>query len=163
MKRSLLIITICVIAIAACTNENKIKQVKDTAEAIATDTTFSATIPQKSSSNCYEYIKNRDTVLLKINIDGEELTGNLDYKLFEKDHNTGTIAGEMKGDTIIAEYTFDSEGLRSIREVVFVKKDDGKIYEGMGEVIDKGGKMVFKDRSSLQFNPAIVFSKTNCK
>ncbi|MNE98222.1 hypothetical protein D3C80_1967130 [compost metagenome] len=69
----------------------------------------------------------------------------------------------MKGDTIIAEYTFDSEGMRSVREVVFVKRADGNIYEGTGEVMEKGGKMVFKDRSTLKFSPAMVFTKTDCK
>ncbi|MNL01805.1 hypothetical protein D3C87_1222900 [compost metagenome] len=83
--------------------------------------------------------------------------------MFEKDNNKGKITGELKGDTIIAEYIFDSEGMRSVREVVFVQKDDGKIYEGTGDVIEKNGKMVFKDRSALKFGEAIVFTKTDCK
>lgn len=147
----------------SCTNENKKVQDNDTTEIIAEDTTFSSTNPKINTTNCYEYIKNRDTATLKIIMEGEELTGNLDYKLFEKDHNTGTIAGEMKGDTIIAEYYFKSEGVSSIREIVLVKKDDGKIYEGTGEMMEKGSKMVFKDRSSLMFNQSLVFSPTNCK
>jgi len=163
MKPLILIPAFLTIVVASCTNENKSKQAGDSAEVIAVDTTFTATHPKKSSSDCYVYIKNRDTASLKINIDGEELTGELDYKLFEKDSNKGKIAGEMKGDTIIAEYTFDSEGMRSVREVVFVKKDDGNLYEGTGEVMEKGGKMVFKDRSALKFNPTMVFTKADCK
>lgn len=163
MKPSIYLLALFTIFGASCTNENKNIQENDTTEIIAHDTTFSATTPKTSSSNCYEYIKNKDTATLKIYIEGEELTGNLTYKLFEKDRNTGTIAGEMKGDTIIAEYTFDSEGMRSVREVVFVKKDDGKIYEGTGEMIEKSGKMMFKDRSGLQFNQSMVFSPADCK
>ncbi|WP_316816155.1 hypothetical protein [Pedobacter nyackensis] len=164
MKLLILTLAFSAITIASCTNEQKVKQADDTvAKVIAVDTTFTSSRPRTSSSDCYVYIKNRDTASLKINIEGEELTGELDYKLFEKDSNKGTIAGEMKGDTIIAEYTFDSEGMRSVREVVFVKKDDGKIYEGSGDVMEKGGKMIFKDRSTLKFGPAIVFTKTNCK
>lgn len=163
MKLSKLTLAGLIIISASCTNENKTSKVNDTAQIIAADTTFTATKPQERSSDCYIYIKNRDTASLKINRAGEELTGDLSYKLFEKDSNKGTIAGEMKGDTIIAEYTFDSEGMRSVREVVFVKKDDGNIYEGTGEVIEKGGKMIFKDRTNLKFSPTIVFTKTNCK
>lgn len=163
MKLSILILALFAITIASCTNEQKAKQTDDTSKVIALDTTFTSSRPKTSTSDCYVYIKNRDTASLKVNIEGEELTGELNYKLFEKDSNKGTIAGEMKGDTIIAEYTFDSEGMRSVREVVFVKKDDGNIYEGTGEVIEKGGKMVFKDRSALNFSPTMVFTKTNCK
>lgn len=162
MKASIITAAFFILATTACTNENKNKQTGDTAEVIAMDTTFTATHPKKSSSDCYVYTKNRDTASLKINIEGEELTGQLDYKFFEKDSNKGKIAGEIKGDTIIAEYTFDSEGMRSVREVVFVKKDDGNIYEGTGDVIEKSGKMVFRDRSTLKFGQAIIFTKTNC-
>ena len=162
MKPSIITLALFIIIAASCTSDNKSRVVSDTAEVIALDTTFSAVTPKTSSSNCYVYINNKDTASLKINIEGEELTGDLNYNLFEKDRNKGTIAGEMKGDTIIAEYTFDSEGLRSVREVVFVKRIDGNIYEGTGEVIEKGGKMVFKDRSALKFSPSMVFTKTNC-
>lgn len=163
MKLLKLTLACLTIIAASCNNDNKTKQATDTTEVIAVDTTFTATHPKKSSSDCYTYIKNRDTASLKINIEGEELTGDLNYNLFEKDSNKGKIAGEMKGDTIIAEYTFDSEGMRSVREVVFVKKNDGHIYEGTGEMFEKSGKMMFKDRSALKFSPTIVFTKTNCK
>lgn len=164
MKSSILILVAIALFTTSCTSENTNKQAGDSSsEAIAVDTTFVAANPKKSSSDCYVYIKNRDTATLKLNLEGEELTGALDYKLFEKDSNKGKIAGEMKGDTIIAEYTFDSEGMRSVREVVFVKKDDGNIYEGFGEVTEKDGKMVFKNRSTLKFSPTMVFTKTDCK
>lgn len=162
MKPLLFILALFVIITASCTSDNKSKVDTDTAEVIALDTTFSATTPKTNSRDCYEYIKNRDTASLKVNINGEELTGDLSYNLFEKDRNKGTIAGEMKGDTIIAEYIFDSEGLRSVREVVFIKRIDGNIYEGTGEMMEKSGKMVFKDRSTLKFSPTMVFKKTNC-
>jgi hypothetical protein len=162
MKLSFLISAVFVITLVSCTSENK-SSTGDSTEVIALDTTFTATTPKENSSDCYIYIKNRDTASLKLNITGEELTGELNYKLFEKDSNTGKIAGEIKGDTIIAEYTFDSEGIRSVREVVFVRKDDGNIYEGTGDVVEKDGKMVFKDRSALKFSPTMVFSKTECK
>lgn len=162
MKLSLLISSVLLIAMASCTSENKSKT-GDSTEVIAVDTTFTATTPKESSHDCYIYTKNRDTASLKLNLAGEELTGELDYRPYGKDSNTGKIAGEMKGDTIIAEYTFDSEGMRSVREVVFVRKDDGNIYEGTGDLIEKDGKMVFKDRSILKFSPTMVFTKTNCK
>ena len=162
MRSPFVIPALFILALTSCTSENK-SRTGDSTEVIAVDTTFTATIPTESSSECYLYTKNRDTASLKLNIRGEELTGELSYNLFEKDMNRGKIAGEMKGDTIIAEYIFDSEGMRSVREVVFVRKDDGNIYEGTGEVIEKNGKMVFKNRSALKFSPTMVFTKTNCE
>lgn len=163
MKFSILAAGVCILSFAACTNENKTSGVTDTSEVIAVDTTFTATNVKKNSSDCYAYIKNRDTATLQINIEGEELTGDLNYRLFEKDSNKGKIAGEMRGDTVIAEYTFDSEGMRSVREVIFVRKADGALYEGTGEVMEKGGKTIFKNRSALKFNSGLIFKPTDCE
>ncbi|TCD04042.1 hypothetical protein EZ437_07205 [Pedobacter psychroterrae] len=147
----------------ACNSEKKEEQRDDSTSITATDTTLVPSVPvEEKVTECYSYIKNRDTATLKINTENEELTGNLAYKLFEKDSNKGTIAGEMKGDTIIAEYIFNSEGRSSIREIVLLRKD-GKLYEGYGDVEERKGKMVFKDRSKLKFGDAIVFSKTDCQ
>ncbi|TDQ07524.1 hypothetical protein [Pedobacter metabolipauper] len=161
MKRYILMMAIASAGFASCSNDKAGSDAKDSTEVIAVDTTFTATEP-KVAGDCYTYTKNRDTAYLKLNVSGEELTGDLNYSLYEKDRNSGTIAGEIKGDTIIAEYTFDSEGMRSVREVVFLKKD-GKLYEGFGDVTEKGGKTLFKNRADLKFTDAMVFSKTECR
>jgi hypothetical protein len=160
MRRSYLLAALTAAFFSACTSENH----KDSADSLktTTDTTVSAVIPEESDSQeCYAFVKNRDTVSMKIHAKGEEYSGDLSYNLFEKDRNKGTFGGEMKGDTLITEYTFDSEGMRSVREAVFLKKD-GKLYEGFGEVLEKEGKTVFKDRSKLNFGGAIVLEKTAC-
>jgi hypothetical protein len=72
-----------------------------------------------SSIACYLLEKAKDTVSLKIKINKNHVTGDLLYHYFEKDRNTGTIEGEMKGDTLFAKYTFMSEGKESKREVFF--------------------------------------------
>lgn len=163
MKPFIFILALFALVILSCNSENRKKITSDSpAKVIAVDTTFTSANPKKSST-CYAYTGKGDTASLKLDIDGDELTGELNYKLFEKDNNKGKIAGELRGDTIVAEYIFDSEGMRSVREVVFVKKDDGKIYEGTGEVIEKNGKMMFKDRSALKFGQGIVFTKIDCK
>lgn len=99
---------------------------------------------------------------MTLKVANEEITGDLSYKLYEKDSNKGTIAGEIKGDTIIAEYDFNSEGVRSIREIVFLKKN-GKLYEGFGEVETKGTKTLFKNRANLNFDGGLVFDPADCK
>ncbi|MEJ7560171.1 MAG: hypothetical protein WKF66_17815 [Pedobacter sp.] len=147
--------------LAACNSEEKTSETTDSSVAAAVDTN-SVQTAQAFSDGCYTYIKNRDTASLTLKVAGEEITGDLNYKLYEKDSNKGTIAGEIKGDTIIAEYDFYSEGARSIRELVFLKKD-GKLYEGFGDVETKGTKTVYKNRASLKFNGGLVFDAADCK
>lgn len=163
MKKILFLFAGLAAIVASCTSNNAEKKAKDTTEMIALDTTFSPTNPAaENSTSCYTYTKNRDTASLSLTMKGEELTGNLKYHLFEKDANKGTIAGEIKGDTIIADYTFDSEGLRSVRQVVFLKKD-GKLYEGYGESEEKDGRSVFKNRKALKFDSQLIFTPVECK
>lgn len=110
---------------------------------------------------CYSYIKGKDTAKLILITTGIVSTGELSYKWFEKDKNNGSIAGEMRGDTLIADYTFNAEGKQSVREVVFLKKGD-QLIEGFGEVEDKGDKVRFKDLGQVQFNNTIIFEKVAC-
>src|SRR5882757_5341997 len=74
-----------------------------------------------AAAYCYYSARNRDTVFLHINVAGNKVTGDLEYNLYEKDKNKGSIQGMLKGDTLIAEYTFLSEGIESVREVAFLK------------------------------------------
>ena len=110
---------------------------------------------------CYSYIKNKDTARITIMSSGAITTGELSYSLFEKDKNNGIFEGELHGDTILAEYTFSSEGKESVRQVAFLKKGD-QLLEGYAEVMEKGGKTVFKNKSDLKFGEGLVFTKVNC-
>lgn len=87
------------------------------------------------------------------------MTGHLTYDFYEKDKNEGTIAGELNKDTLIADYTFRSEGTTSIREVAFLITDAG-LTEGYGELVAAGDKMVFKNRHALSFSNTILKKMT---
>src|SRR5690242_109722 len=97
--------------IASCTN-NKKNNIENS---------ISKTEESKKDSllNCYRYATINDTIILKLIHVGESITGTLAYKLHEKDKNTGTITGSMQGDILVADYTFMSEGVTSIRQVAF--------------------------------------------
>lgn len=103
----------------------------------------------------------KDTVLLQIMISDSAVSGNLFYRLFEKDQNRGTIRGRMSGDTLIANYTFWSEGVRSERQVAFLIQDSVAV-EGFGEIKEENGKIEFADPRTLNFAEGIVLQKTNC-
>ena len=112
---------------------------------------------------CYLGILKKDTVSMSLNIKGNLVSsGKLSYKFFEKDKNEGSLIGELKGDTLFADYTFMSEGIFSVRQVVFLKKRN--IYiEGYGDIEENNGKTFFKNTKQLKFDGKIFLSKVDCK
>ncbi|WP_221390733.1 lipocalin family protein [Dyadobacter sp. NIV53] len=110
---------------------------------------------------CYAYMGKKDTAFMHINIADSIVTGNLKYAIFEKDSNDGTLQGKLKNDTLLANYTFVSEGVESVREVVFLKKGDDWL-EGFGEVEEKAGSVIFKDKTKLKFRNGMLFKMTEC-
>jgi hypothetical protein len=112
---------------------------------------------------CYSYVKNRDTVSLSLNVVNKILTGNLSYNFFEKDKSKGKVSGEMKGDTLLLNYTFEAEGTTSVRQVAYLKKDQ-QLLEGYGDVEEKNGNMVFKNLRELKYGPeGVVLKKISCE
>lgn len=114
------------------------------------------------SDECYTYLAAKDSVRLHLKLNGNAVSGELIYTLFGKDNNTGTIQGQMKGDTIFADYTFRSEGIESVREIALLKKGDS-LTEGYGEVKEVNNKMVFTNPKMLDFRKGIRLVKTECE
>lgn len=110
------------------------------------------------SSDCYSSFKNNDTIRLTMTIMNDTVMGNLKYSLFGKDKNDGSIYGHFSGDTLFADYSFMSEGKESIREIAFLKRGDS-LSEGYGDVEEKNGKFIFKNKAGLTFGAGIVLEK----
>ena len=121
-------------------------------------------VEEPASEECYRTVLKKDTISMTLTIKGDELTsGKLSYNFYEKDKSEGALVGEIKGDTLFADYTFMSEGVSSVRQVAFLKKGNTYI-EGFGDVVDDNkGKVTFKDRKQLKFEGNIVLSKVDCK
>tara|TARA_R110000868_G_scaffold49204_4_gene158786 strand:- start:269 stop:736 length:468 start_codon:yes stop_codon:yes gene_type:complete len=117
-----------------------------------------------SFHECYSAVIKKDTVYMTLNIKGDQLvSGKLSYIFYEKDKNFGTLVGEIKNDTLYADYSFMSEGIASVRQVVFLKKGNNYV-EGYGAVIDDNkGKVIFKDVKQLNFDGSMILSKVDCK
>ena len=147
-------ILILFVCLFACRQTTKVR-----IEPKETDTISNIPIAEQT---CYTYIKGKDTAELTLITTGIVSTGELAYKWFEKDKNMGTVEGEMRGDTLVATYTFNSEGQQSTRQVAFLRKGN-QFLEGFGDVEEKNGKTQFKDLSKLDFNKGITFEKIACK
>nr|WP_315220843.1 hypothetical protein [uncultured Flavobacterium sp.] len=136
---------------------------KTTTEELVPAAPKSAAAPEPSGDQCYISKVNNGIVELSFTVNSmQEVNGKLLYNLYEKDKNEGTIVGNIKGDTLIAEYTFMSEGVSSVREVAFLQKD-GAFIEGFGDVIESNDKVVFKDRTKLKFDVENTMTRIDCK
>ena len=154
MKKSILLFAAIALCFTACQNKGPEQKIDSLAK--ATDTGAVKT------TACYAYIKNRDTVLLSFNTAGHTIAGSLSNNLFEKDKNSGTIAGLVKGDTIIADYTSTGEGMTSVIQVAFLRKGD-QLLEGYAPTVEKNGKLVFTNINALKFGASLVLSAIPCK
>lgn len=155
MKKVIMVSFVLMGFFISCKKEKTEEEVSAVQESVAVDETV--------SEECYMGILKKDTVSMSLNIKGNQVSsGKLSYKFFEKDKNEGTLIGEMKGDTLLADYTFMSEGVSSVRQVAFLKK--GNVFtEGYGDIEESNGKAIFKNTKQLKFDGKIILSKTNCK
>ena len=149
MKYTIPLLSICAMITFSCTDMSQKKGPGDSGT--ATKTTY-----------CYSYTGNKDSITMNIDINDNTVMVELEYHLYEKDSNTGTIQGIIKGDTLFAEYSFISEGTSSVRDVAFLKKENNWV-EGFGDVEENNGRVIFKDITSLQFNSNIVLTEVPCK
>ncbi len=116
---------------------------------------------EEINTECFQYLGEKDTVRLTTHVDGTNITGTLDYAIFEKDKNSGTIKGEIRDDMIIAEYTFMSEGDSTRRQVVFKNTEEGW-KEGYGEMKSVDGIPVQVNIDSLDYSHNIALTPFPC-
>ncbi len=132
-------------------NNDSLQQATDTAKSIIIN----------SGTHCFAYTSNGDFTLLSLTIKGKSATGKLTYSLHEKDKNEGTIQGRFYGDTLLADYSFTSEGSRSIRQVIFLRK--GNVFqEGYGSMKEENGKFLFTHISEVSFTGNVVLLPVDC-
>ena len=158
MKQSMLLSIILTIFTVSCNNHSQKSDQKVIVGDSSKTTENKIMIPV---SSCYSSRLNKDTVRLKVEVFEHVITGMLSYHFHEKDSNNGDIEGQFKGDTLVADYSFISEGIRSVRQVVFLIKDS-TATEGYGEMEEKNGKMFFKNLNELVFGKGIILHKGEC-
>ena len=115
----------------------------------------------ESDSACYLFVQNRDSIKMLIRNSDGKVKGDLSFLFYEKDKSRGSIDGEMKGDTLFANYTFTSEGTLSSRQVAFLQNHDSFVM-GSGEALNTEDKDVFRNPRHIQFNGGVILRKVAC-
>ena len=113
-------------------------------------------------SGCYQMIKNKDSAFLLLDVKDKKVTGSLTYSIYEKDSNKGSIAGKVEDSLIKAWYTFQSEGVTSVREMVF-KIEAGHLLEGMAQIAMQNDTAIFAKNAILTYAMDRPFDKISCK
>ena len=132
------------------------KQKPAQAPAAKTETPAQAT-PRKI---CYELTEGRSVAVAELTFTGDSVTGKLDYLFAEKDQSRGFISGVLKGDILKADYTYQSEGAKSVMEVIF-KVEGDKIVQGHGPMGEYKGKFIYLYPDKAEFSTP--FKATPCK
>ncbi len=115
-----------------------------------------------SPAGCHSMIIEKDTAYMSLQESGDSLYGPLEYKRFEKDSNKGTVRLLKKNGRAEGWYYFQSEGMQSVRQVIFKMSGDS-LSEAYGDIILKGDTAMYKYPHALQFEEKHSFVKVNCK
>ena len=150
MKIRLLTLGLSGILIISCKN-NENQDTKDSETLVEAQQQYEEEEEEIPVMMCYLYASETDTISLNIEKLDKNISGSLIYMLKEKDINRGEISGEMKGDTLFADYEFMSEGKTSVRQVMFLQKEN-QLVEGY----------LTEDSKNYKFNEDFALTRTNC-
>jgi len=150
-KQTLFSFAILITGLYSCTQSKKETSVSNLAVADSIKT---------SIKGCYLYTVNKDTFQLAITaVNKNDVEGSIIYNFYEKDDSKGTFNGHFDGNTLKGDYTFQSEGSNSVREVIFKKTQTGFV-EGTGEVTVVNNKAVFSQPGSISYENGIAFTRS---
>ena len=90
---------------------------------------------------CYRQVLGRDTTLVRLNISGAAVTGELAVLPAEKDQARGPLTGTLAGQQIVADWQRAGEGVTQVHEVRFTLAGDSLRWRE-GARIEKDGKWV---------------------
>lgn len=121
-----------------------------------------STSTSESIVGCYVAELAKDVFTLLITSQkAESIEGELNIKNFEKDSSTGTIKGIYKEKVLLADYTFMSEGIESIGQVIF-KKIGKNFVRGYGKPDDATGTR-FVDLSKITYDTSVIYKKVSAE
>jgi hypothetical protein len=118
-------------------------------------------------SLCYYYLNKTDRGLydkawLRLDLNGEKVTGEFDNYPAEKDSKVGTFSGTVgslnqntMGRTAELWWNSLAEGME-VKEELQVEFGDGSASALYGEMVDRGdGVYVYKDKTEMSFGPSL--------
>jgi hypothetical protein len=118
------------------------------------------------SVQCYKALYQQDTLELKMNtLKNGKITGDMVMKIFNMPKKVGKIAGEFRGDTLFASYTFIQGTYDKItykNPMAFLKRGNELII-GNGKIETTMGASYFVKGAPIDFERVkYKFGKVDC-
>ncbi len=172
MKMYIVTLLIAISVLASCNNNNSISENKKdmiTQQPVSgkdgdnkgSDSSLKNNPVLVNVRGCYMKLLQRDTMILHLEQNGDDVTGKMIFDNYQKDGSSGTVHGKVKGDVIQLWYNFTSEGMNSVMELFFRKQDKG-VVRGIGPVDAKKDTAYFTDHSAIYYPENQTFNKIDC-
>jgi hypothetical protein len=96
-----------------------------------------------------------DTMWIKLNVDGNSVTGEIHVLPAEKDSKVGTFSGTLTAPFVDGFWNTMAEGMTATEELrLRIENSSARI--GFGEMIDRGdGTYVYRDKNALTYSDPI--------
>lgn len=158
-KLFIVLIILSSLSFNACQNTDKQADNRKSADSMANATASNASAT-KGEHLCFELRFKEDISELKLTINGDDVTGELNVLPFEKDAAIGTLKAKKTGNVIRGEWNYVIEGSNQSEEVEF-KIEGDKALQRLGELEDKNGKLVLKETAKIEYSDPM--KKVECK
>lgn len=117
-------------------------------------------IVEESIVGCYRAELARDVYSLDINSqEGENFQGTLVFDNFEKDSSSGTFDGTYKDSVLLGTYSFRSEGMDSVMQMIFKKVGDDFV-RGYGNMDEMDEVLKFTNIEDITYDNLAIFKST---
>jgi hypothetical protein len=157
------VLLVVLLTFSACniTPTNDKDKNKDSTDAQRGAAENPASIPGDDISGCYMRVTGRDTLIARLQLLGDSITGSLLFDNYEKDGSSGMVSGKLYKGIIKLVYSFRSEGMNSVMDVWFKKQGDALI-RGIGDMQTKGDTAYFTNTAVVDFPAGEKLSKIPC-
>lgn len=140
--------------LASCGNE------ADTGNAPQPDTTQKEA-PAPTNAQCYLKVTGRDSLRIALREQGNQVSGEVAFNNYQKDSSHGPVEGSLEGDQYVLWYSFQSEGMHSVMQLVFKKTKKGLI-RGVGQMETRGDTTLFTTPIQLRFDDTELIPHISC-
>lgn len=125
----------------------------------------SSSTPSQAASivGCYRAGTDKDVFTLHVtSLTGTSASGTLEFKNYQKDSSSGVFQGTYDSGVLLGNYSFRSEGMDSVMQVIFKRTGDNFV-RGYGSLDSTGTK--FSNLDTVTYNesdPLSLFVHESC-
>lgn len=120
-----------------------------------------APAPVFDLAGCYMMTISKDTAFLKLNKEGNNVSGTLEYSRLKKRDSKGEFKGVINESKITIWYSSSVKEKAFVKQIVFRIIED-KLAEGYGDVIMKNDTAFYKYPTTLRYEDQHPFTKIPC-